>query len=256
MTRDTIRQGANVFFASVQLVAAFVIKAGITGLGINAISNEYPTYVAPARYALFIWNYICLHALAYTIFQALPRHRHSHLLRRIGWFSACAFLAATLWAFLLQSRHFVLSTLALVTLLILLSIIVARVMEYRGRLGKVSLRLVHITFSIYLGWVTMATITHVAQMLVALGWSGWGISDVAWGVIMLIAGAAIASAVTASTRSNIPYAIAVLWTLTGIAVNAFDHRPPQSTIIGVTAIAAAIAVIVTLLVSRLRLRAR
>ncbi len=34
--------------------------------------------------------------------------------------------------------------------------------------------LVHVPFSIYLGWITVATIANITSWLYEVGWSGWG----------------------------------------------------------------------------------
>jgi hypothetical protein len=76
---------------------------------------------------------------------------------------------------------------------------------------------VHIPFSIYLGWITVATIANVTSLLDYLNWNGWGISPEAWTVIMLVAGVVIASAVSL-TRGDVAYMLVIVWAFAGIAV--------------------------------------
>ena len=68
--------------------------------------------------------------------------------------------------------------------------------------------MVYYAFSIFLGWITVATVANIAQTLTAFGWGGWGIDAQTWGVVaLLLAGvvASVASAVTAAMRGNTPY---------------------------------------------------
>ena len=44
---------------------------------------------------------------------------------------------------------------------------------------------VRVPFSIYLGWITVATIANVTQVLYNAGWNGFGLSPETWLVIML-----------------------------------------------------------------------
>jgi hypothetical protein len=46
---------------------------------------------------------------------------------------------------------------------------------------------VSIPFSIYLGWITVATISNVTVLLDYLNWNGWGISPEVWTVVVLAA---------------------------------------------------------------------
>ena len=43
-----------------------------------------------------------------------------------------------------------------------------------------------VPFSIYLGWITVATVANATSLLDYLGWSGWGIAAEWWAVIMLV----------------------------------------------------------------------
>ena len=75
----------------------------------------------------------------------------------------------------------------------------------------------NIPFSIYLGWITVATIANVTAVLAYVDWSGWGIGPEAWTLIMLAAGAGIAA--TASfTRGDTAFTLVIMWAFAGIAV--------------------------------------
>ena len=76
---------------------------------------------------------------------------------------------------------------------------------------------VHIPFSVYLGWISVATIANATQLLYFLGWNGWGISPEIWAVIMLAAGVII-SAVMSLRRADIAYSLVLVWAYIGIAL--------------------------------------
>jgi hypothetical protein len=72
-------------------------------------------------------------------------------------------------------------------------------------------------FSLYLGWITVATIANITAVLYFLDWDGWGVAPQTWTVIMIAAGAAIACGLTLSRR-DLVFPLVVVWALAGIAV--------------------------------------
>ena len=72
-------------------------------------------------------------------------------------------------------------------------------------------------FSIYLGWITVATVANVSDVLDFLKWNQFGISPAVWMVIMLGAVLVIAGLMN-FLRRDVAYAIVILWALAGIAV--------------------------------------
>jgi hypothetical protein len=87
----------------------------------------------------------------------------------------------------------------------------------RAQVSTAEKWLAHVPFSIYLGWITVATIANVTSLLDWLNWGSWGISAEAWTVIMLIAATAIASAV-GLTRGDVAYMLVIVWAFAGIAI--------------------------------------
>jgi hypothetical protein len=76
---------------------------------------------------------------------------------------------------------------------------------------------VQLPFSIYLGWVSVATIANITQVLDFLNWNRWGISAEIWAVIMLIAGAGITLAVNLA-RGDAAFVFVIIWAYIGIAI--------------------------------------
>ena len=72
-----------------------------------------------------------------------------------------------------------------------------------------------IPFSIYLGWITVATVANVSDVLWYLKWNQFGLSAAAWMVIILAAVLVIAGLMN-FLRRDIAYAAVLLWALAGI----------------------------------------
>jgi hypothetical protein len=105
----------------------------------------------------------------------------------------------------------------MIALLGLLIAIYLRLEIGRAQVSAKEKWLVDLPFSIYLGWITVATIANASDVLDFLKWSGWGIRPEVWAVIMLIAGLGIAS-VMGLTRGDIAYQLVIVWAFAGIAV--------------------------------------
>jgi hypothetical protein len=73
----------------------------------------------------------------------------------------------------------------------------------------------HIFPSVYLGWITIATIANVTALLVDINWGAWGLSQQFWAVAVIIVGIAIALSVL-FTRKDIFYSLVVDWAVLGI----------------------------------------
>jgi hypothetical protein len=77
--------------------------------------------------------------------------------------------------------------------------------------------LVHAPFSVYLGWITIATIANVSLALVSVNWDGFGINPQTWALIVLGVALIIAFAVIV-TRRDIAYSLVIIWALAGIVI--------------------------------------
>lgn len=218
MKKDTLRQSVNLL----AVIATIVINGLANALPLNGqttggISDRFQVYFVPAGYVFSIWGLIYLGLIAFAVYQALPAQRDNPRLRRIGYLFALSCLANIAWLFLWHYEIFPLTLVAMLALLLLLIAIYLRLDIGRARVPTAERWLVHVPFSIYLGWITVATIANVTSLLDYLNWSGWGISPEAWTVIMLVAGVGIASAVSL-TRGDVAYMLVIVWAFAGIAV--------------------------------------
>jgi hypothetical protein len=81
--------------------------------------------------------------------------------------------------------------------------------------------LVHLPFSIYMGWVTVATIANITAFLDFVNWNGFGISPEIWTFIMLVV-ATVVAGLMAFYRQDIAYLLVLVWAFIGIAVEQSD----------------------------------
>ena len=241
-------------------ILAFVLTVLVNGLagsttilgGKNTaqISDTNPTLITPAGYVFSIWGIIYIMLGILVVFQALPSQQGKEYQKRIGWLFALSSVANIVWLFLWQFEYLSLSVVLMFLLLATLILIYLRL-----RIGKSEVEMreklaVHLPFSVYLGWITIASIANVATTLVSINWDGFGISAETWAAFVVIVALAI-TVVVVITRKDVAYALVIIWALVGIAVKQSGNQ----TIVMLTeasAVIVAIALVVILLLTKLR----
>lgn len=247
MNRDILRQFsviATTLFALILNGAANAIP--LNGRETGEISDSFNVFFVPAGYVFSIWGVIYLGLLAFTIYHSLPAQRSNPRLRKIGWLVALSSIANGAWIYFWHYGYYTITLLIMLILLATLVAVYLRLDIGRTRFSTVEKWTVSVPFSTYLGWITVATIANATALFSYLGWDGGGISGVAWTVILLVAGIAIA-ALMAFTRSDIAYLLVLVWAFAGISVRWLDHP-----VLSIAGFAAAAIVLALLVVSRLR----
>ncbi|HAA04639.1 MAG TPA: tryptophan-rich sensory protein, partial [Syntrophobacteraceae bacterium] len=87
----------------------------------------------------------------------------------------------------------------------------------RTKVGNTEKWCVDVPFSVYLGWITVATVANVTDLLYYINWNGFGIAPEVWAVIMLLV-ASLVGLMMALTRRDAAYLFVLVWSFAGIAV--------------------------------------
>jgi hypothetical protein len=95
--------------------------------------------------------------------------------------------------------------------------------------------LVHLPFSVYLGWITVATIANVTILLVNANWNRFGISEQFWAAAVIVVAIGITLSVLLR-RQDIYYGIVIDWALVGILIKRLGSSVPAESVIAVTVI--------------------
>lgn len=216
--KDMLRQAAVIVTTLIMLVVNGLANAlPLNGQNTGEISDRFDVYFVPAGYVFSIWGVIYLGLIAYTIFQALPSQRQNPRLRATGWWIALSSLANTAWIFLWHYEQFPLTIIVMLVLLATLVYTYLRLGIGRTKVSPAETWAVRLPFSIYLGWITVATVANMTALLDYWQWDGFGIAAEIWMGIMLVAVLAIAVLMN-FTRRDVAYALVILWALAGIAV--------------------------------------
>jgi len=205
----------------------------IGGVTTGQASEAYPNLFTPAGVTFSIWGLIYLLLGAHTLRQfglwsAGASRARERLLARVGWYFVVTSLANIAWIFAWHHGRIALSVLIM---LVLLSTLVHLTDILRGEtLSPREELLIRTPFSVYFGWITVATIANITVLLVSLGWNGFGLPEEVWTVIVLCVGALISVWRTLKDRS-LAYGAVFVWAYGGIlykhlASAGFDGRYP------------------------------
>jgi hypothetical protein len=189
----------------------------LNGLETGEISDRFEIYFVPAGYVFSIWGLIYLGLILYTVYQALPAQRDNQTLAAIAPIYWVSSLANIIWLYLWHFEVFSLTLAAMLTILAALIIIYLKLRESSGQ----EKWLVRLPFSIYLGWISVATVANFSQFLFYFNWNGFGVDGAIWAVIML--GVATILGLLMALRENDPfYVLVLIWAFAGIAVSQAD----------------------------------
>jgi hypothetical protein len=189
----------------------------INGLNTGEISDAFNVYFVPAGYVFSIWGIIYIGLIAYAIYQALPSQKDNPRLQSTGWWVILGGLANSTWIFLWHYQQFVGTLGAMLVLLASLIAVYLRLGTSLTRVSKAETWLVRVPFSIYLGWISVATVANFSDVLDFIGWNRWGLSAGTW-MIAILGVVVILAALMNFLRRDVAYAAVLLWALAGIAV--------------------------------------
>jgi hypothetical protein len=191
----------------------------LNGMSVGNLSNTLFTSVQiiPANYAFAIWGLIYIGLIAFGIYQLQPTQRENPRLQHSGYLLAIACIAQCAWIYLFLARLFPLSNLAMLGILIPLMVMYQRLEIGRERVSRQERWFIHLPISIYLGWISVATIVNAAIGLYSTNWDGWGIAPSVWTVVMMTIAGVIA-AVVSMQRRDTAYVLVIVWALVAIAI--------------------------------------
>lgn len=239
---DIVRQALVILSLTMTIVVNGLANAlPLNGKNTGEISDSFDVYFVPAGYVFSIWSVIYLALIGYAVYQALPAQRTDRRLRSIGYLFVLSNIANSAWIFLWHYEYFA-ATLVVMTILLLTLIAIYRRLN-RGNWNPTTAQkwLVKIPFSIYLGWITVATIANATSVLDYVGWGGFGIAPEVWAVIMLAVATGV-GLLFSLRKGDVAYVLVLIWAFVGIAVAQWD-----TPLVAWTALIAAVVLGISLL---------
>ena len=214
MKNKFIKVVAGIAYIAMVAVNFMANSLPINNRSTGDISDAYPNLFAPAGVTFSIWGLIYLLLAGYVIYQFINKDQNKEgLFEKINPLFITTSVLNISWIFAWHYDYIGLSVLIMAFLLFSL-IKIADILRNKQFTSQEKI-LIWAPFSIYFGWITVATIANVTVFLVSVGWNGFGVADYIWTVIILLVGALIGILRTVKDK-NIAYGMVFIWAYLGI----------------------------------------
>lgn len=205
----------------------------INGKGTGEVSDSYPNLFAPAGFTFAIWGLIYILLLVYSVYQLIHYKRATdskkQLFNEVGILFSISSLANALWIFAWHYNYIGLSVLLMLGILVCL--IKINLILKDADLSKTENFTIKLPFTVYFGWITIATIANITTFLVSIHWNRFSLSEVFWTDLIIIIGTVLGTICVLFFKS-IAYGFVLIWAFIGIAAkhlspNQFDGKYPS-----------------------------
>jgi hypothetical protein len=218
MRRTLPDWGGNlVAFAVVILLNVLSNALPINDQTMPEISAKYPSLFTPAGFTFSIWGVIYLTLLIFVVWQALPTQRSNAKVAGISKYFQVNCLMNAVW---IVVWHYDLLALSFVVMLVILTTLI---LIYRSLIATIDTApfvehlVLYLPFSLYTGWITLATIANLSVLQNGYGWDNVWLTAVQWTLLKLAVAGAIGARMVLHHR-DIPFALVVAWGAYGISV--------------------------------------
>lgn len=234
-------------FVALTYVIMIVVNYLANALPINnidtgAVSDLYPNLFAPAGITFSIWGIIYLLLGLFVLYQFGVFNKinlqDNKLLNKIGIYFIISSIFNALWIFSWHYGQLLVSVIFMGV--ILFSLIKINLLLIKRKYNLKEFFFLHLPFSIYFGWITVATIANITALLVSLGWNGFLIRESIWTIIILFIGTIIGILTSLKTK-DIAYLFVFIWAYFGIIIKhtssvGFNNLYPKIIIVAIICI--------------------
>lgn len=229
----------------------------LSPLDVGEVSDKYETIFAPADLTFGIWGLIYLSLIAFCMYHLVNAFNSDKSdqadtdIKAIGFLFIINTLATSVWLI-----AWVREAIGLSLLLIFIQLLTLILISVRAHIANPDRSLTNKVFtqfplSIYFGWICIATIANVSAFLVSINWSGLGISESNW-VIIMIGAATLLSFFIIFVRRNFYFGLVILWSLYGIVLKRQQVDPVEYQNVIIAAWSAFVLVLIALLIRVVR----
>jgi hypothetical protein len=208
------------FFVHLSLAFLTQLKA-FNAKDVGEISNQYRSLFTPSGNTFMIWGVIYAGLLAFCIYHLIKAHKADKTdpanqdLQKIGSLFFINNICAAIWLVIWVNDQIFICTLLIVIQLVTLIMVHLRLNIHDAAGSLASKTFTQFPLSIYLGWITVATIANISTWLTSINWSGWGVSRMNW-TITMIAITMLLTVGVINRKKNVFFGLVVLWAFHGI----------------------------------------
>ncbi|MFW9849493.1 MAG: tryptophan-rich sensory protein [Candidatus Thorarchaeota archaeon] len=203
------------------LLNALVNILLVGGVTTGEVSDSYPNLFTPPGYVFAIWSVIYTLAIVFMFYQIRANQRDEAYLQEIGPLYVIGSLVNVGWLYLFHFSYGSPALLLATPLLIVMFLVILLWTYVRLGVGVKEVSLgqklgIHLHFSVYLGWISLATIANIASALNVLI-PGIPLDIQAIWTALIILVALVLTLLMLYRRRDIVYALVVIWASIGIA---------------------------------------
>jgi hypothetical protein len=218
--KKKILQAGNIFAVIITiLINALAVLLPLNGKTTQELSDALPNLFVPAGITFSIWSIIYILWIVFAVYQARDLFKKVEIemtfMQQITVLFIMSSVANSAWIFLWHYEYVGLSLLMIIILLFSLLAIYLRLNIGRSNVTITEKICVHVPISVYLGWITIATIANVTAFLVSVTWDGFGIDPLLWTIIIIAVGTLL-TILMLVLRKDIAFSLVVLWAFFGI----------------------------------------
>lgn len=236
-------------YVMVVVVNILATAIPLGGKTTGQLSDQYPNLFVPSGLTFSIWGVIYILLGIYVVYgfiRSIRQPKQSNdFINRIGVLFIITCIANTGWILSWQYQVLPLSLVFMVILLLALILIYNRLHVGTMIAATSEKYMVHLPISIYLGWITVATIANATALLVAYKWNRFGISEQVWTVVMIAIAIALGLTVL-FYRKDIFYTLVVDWAMLGILMKRSADTIKAQAVIVVSVVAICILTLAVL----------
>ncbi len=217
MSRGFTDWGGNII--AFLLVIVFNVLSNavpLNGQTMSEISAKLPSLFTPAGFTFAIWGLIYLTLAVFIIYQAMPAQRKRQDIADIGVLFKLNCIANAAW---IVAWHYDLLLLSLLIMALILATLIAiyRSLGLVDQAAPITDRLaLQLPFSLYTGWISVATIANLSAVQTGKGWDGWLLDPVLWTQLKIALAGAV-GAMVLLRRSDTVFMLVIVWAAYGIA---------------------------------------
>jgi len=251
MAKKELLQILNLIgFIATVIVNFLAVLLPIGGNTTQELSDALPNLFVPAGITFSIWSVIYIFLGLFSVYQIRDIFKKDKIemkyLDDIGYFFIIASIANVIWIFLWHYKLVPLSLSFMIVLLLSLIIIYLNLNIGKSEVSKIEKIAVHVPFSIYLGWITVATIANVTAEIVDVGLNVYGLPVAVFfdllPVVLTVVVIIVAVLITFGMlylRKDYAYSFVIVWALLGI----FIKQIASNLTVGITALVSTIIIL-------------
>ncbi|MBO9571196.1 MAG: tryptophan-rich sensory protein [Chitinophagaceae bacterium] len=220
----------------IHLIMSWLIQfKAINKKDVGEISDQYPSIFTPSGTTFLIWTVIYLALIAFSVFHLIKAFKepetneHNRDISNISSFFIINNIATASWLIFWVNNYIGTSEILILIQLLTLIIIHVRLNIHDSSRSFASKLFTQFPLSIYLGWISIATIANTSVWLTCMEWDRWGVSPINW-TITMIALAVFLTLIVINRKKNVFFGLVFIWALYGIitkrtADDAQDYEP-------------------------------